>query len=48
MPDVTISYGTSYDFIAFFGCFHKFMSEVIYLHQTFINCVFDMSINILL
>ena len=40
MPDMTASYGTPFDFIAFFGCFHTFlMPELLYFHQTFTNCI---------
>ena len=35
MLDVTASYGTSFDFIAFF----MFIFELLYLHQTFTDCV---------
>ena len=47
MSDVTTSYGISPKFSTFFANFAQnwwiFMSEVLYLHQTFINCVFDMN-----
>ena len=50
MPDVNASYGMSLDLIVFFKNFvHNwriFMSEVLYFHQTFINCVFDVNIKI--
>ena len=44
MPDVTASYGTSLVFIAFFldifiYFWGPFMSELLYLHQIFIDCV---------
>ena len=46
MLDATASYGRSLDFIVFFGYFHKLLtiihvSEVLYLHQTFTDCVSD-------
>ena len=46
MPDVTASYGRPFDFITFFGYFHTlltsvFMPKVLYLHQTFTDCVSD-------
>ena len=46
MLDVTASYGTSLEFIAFFlGIFihnwRSFMSDLLYLHQTFTSCVSD-------
>ena len=44
MPDVTARYVNSLDFIVFFGHFHTsfttiFMSQLLYLHQTFTDCV---------
>ena len=46
MPGVTVSYGMPFDFIALFlGIFIHFvlltiyMSELLYLHQTFTDCV---------
>ena len=42
MPVVTAGYGTPFDFIAFFRYFHTFlktMSVLLYLHQTFTDCV---------
>ena len=40
MSDMTASYGMLLDFIAFFRYFHTLMmSEVLYLHQTFTDCV---------
>ena len=45
MPDVTPSYKTPFDFIAFFEYFHTIlhiltlMSELLYLHQTFTDCI---------
>ena len=48
--DVTASYGMHPNFITFFANFAQnwpiFMSEVFYLHQTLINCIFDVNINI--
>ena len=45
MSDVTASYGTPLNFIVFLGIFihnwQPFMSEVLYLHQTFTDCVFN-------
>ena len=45
MPDVSASYGTSLDLIAFLSVFiHNwwpFMSELYYLHQTFTDSVSD-------
>ena len=43
MPDGTTSYGTPFDFIAFYlGIFINFrlpfISELLYLHQTFTDC----------
>ena len=43
MPDVTASYGMYLDFNPFFTNFahncRPFMSKVLYLHQTFMDCV---------
>ena len=42
MTDVTANYGTTFDFIAFFGYFYiKFTSILVYLHQTFTDCISD-------
>ena len=44
-PGVTASYGTPLDFVVFLRIFmynwQPFMSEVLYLHQTFTDCVSD-------
>ena len=47
MPDVTASYGMPPNFIMFLTILHKIdeYSCLLYLHQTFINCVFDVNIN---
>ena len=46
MPDVAARYRNFFDFIAFLGSFindeHTFMSEVLYLHQTFTDFVSDL------
>ena len=47
MLDVTTSYERPFDFIAFLGVFsyiidELLISEVFYLHQTFIDYVFDL------
>ena len=42
MPNVTASYETPFDFIAFLGTFihcRQFMFEPLDLHQTFTDCV---------
>ena len=43
MPDLTVSYGTPFDIIAFLGIlihyWQSFMSELLYLHQSFTYCV---------
>ena len=43
MPDVTASYGMPFKFITFFENLAQnwgiFMSELLYLHQSFIDCV---------
>ena len=44
LPDITTSFGKSVDFISFFGYilihyWWPFMSELLYLHQTFTDCV---------
>ena len=46
MPDVTASYEKPFDFIAFFlgifiHNFRAFVSGVLYLQQTFTDCVSD-------
>ena len=46
MPDVTACYGRTFDFMSFsLGIFihncNLFMSEILYLHQTFTDYVFD-------
>ena len=42
---MTASYGKPLNFITFFANFARiFMFEVLYLHQTFINYVFDANI----
>ena len=46
MPDVTASYGMTPDFIEFFFWVFctQLMPEELFLHQTFINFVFDVNI----
>ena len=40
MPDVIASYGMPFDFIAFFHTLlYVFMSDVLYLYQTFTDCM---------
>ena len=43
MQDVTASYGMPFDFIVFLSIFvhfcRPFMSELLYLHQTFTDCI---------
>ena len=43
MPDVTASYGNPFDFITFSGIlihyYWPFMSELLFLHQTFTNYI---------
>ena len=45
MPDVYASYERSSDFIAFFCVFlyfiEEYSSKILYLHQTFTDCVSD-------
>ena len=45
MPDVAASYGTPLDSIAFLGIFilnwRPYIFELLYLHQTFTDCVTD-------
>ena len=52
MPDVTESYGKSLDFIVFFCVFSytkltTIMSGLLYLHQTFTDCVIQMSLQVM-
>ena len=49
MPDVTSSYGTLFDFIAFLGIFihnwYAFMSKLLSIHPTFKVCMSNQNIH---